>query len=156
MLSFPRSFSASLAPGLGPIAVVAALVVGGGVPLIAQPAPGSDRVMVRSDVQEADAENGTVTARGNVEIDYPARQIRATAAQVQLFQKENRLVLSGNVVVVQEGNSIRAEQVVYLIEENRFVATPKSSRQVESVYVIPATPADDGTDATDETAPPPL
>lgn len=154
MLPFPRSLSASLASGLGSIAAATVLLVASvGGSLTAQPAPSADRVTVRSDVQEADAENGTVTARGNVEIDYPARQIFATAAQVQLFQRENRLVLSGNVIVEQEGNSIRAEQVVYLIEENRFVATPKSSQQVESVYVIPANGGGAG-DNADAAAPP--
>ncbi|MEO0946779.1 MAG: LptA/OstA family protein [Cyanobacteria bacterium J06641_5] len=157
MPPLPRSLSASLAPGLGSIAVAAALFVasGGSHITTAQPAPASNRVMVRSDVQEADSENGTVTARGNVEIDYPARKIQATAAQAQLFQRENRLVLSGNVVVVQEDNRIRAEQVVYLIEENRFIATPKSSQQVRSVFVIPASGTDASDDAdTDATAPP--
>jgi len=155
MLPLTRSLSASLASGLGSIAVATALFVASGdLPLTAQPASGG-RVTVRSDVQEADAENGTVTARGNVEIDYPDRKIRATAAQAQLFQNENRLVLSGNVVVVQEENRIRAERVVYLIEENRFVATPKSSQQVQSVYVIPASDAE-GTNENAGTAAPAL
>lgn len=130
----------SLAPPLasmaGALAAATALLCCS--PLAAQPAGSQDRVIVRSDVQEADADAGTIVARGNVEIDYPAREIRATAAQVQLFRQEQRLVLSGNVVVVQRGNSIKAEQVVYLIEEDRFIATPKSQQQVESVYVIPA------------------
>lgn len=91
---------------------------------------------VRSDVQEANSETGIITARGNVYIDYPSRNIQATAAQAQYFSQERRLVLNGNVQVIQDGNSMRAETMTYLIDEGRFIATPQNQRQVESVYII--------------------
>lgn len=91
---------------------------------------------VRSDIQEANSETGVVTARGNVQIDYPARQIQATATQAQYFSRERRLVLSGNVFVLQQGNSMRAEVITYLIDEGRFVAEPQANRQVESIYIV--------------------
>jgi lipopolysaccharide export system protein LptA len=91
---------------------------------------------VRSDVQEANSETGIITARGNVYINYPARDIQATAAQAQYFSKEKRLVLSGNVYVLQEGNTMRAEIMTYLIDEGRFIATPESDQQVESIYLV--------------------
>lgn len=80
---------------------------------------------VRSDIQEADAQTGIVTARNNVQINYPARSIRATAAQAQYFSRERRIILSGNVFVLQEGNTIRGETVTYLIDEGRFIALPQ-------------------------------
>lgn len=91
---------------------------------------------LRADVQEANSKTGVVTARGNVQINYPARQIQATAAQAQYFSRERRIVLSGNVYVLQQGNSLRGETITYLIDEGRFVALPQSNRQVESTYVI--------------------
>ncbi len=102
-------------------------------------------ITIRSDVQEADRNNEVITARGNVQIDYPARQIQATAAQVQYFNRERRIVLSGNVYILQNGNSMRGENITYLIDEGRFIALPKTNRQVESTYIIsdpeaPATP----------------
>ncbi|MBS0017011.1 MAG: hypothetical protein KFF72_11775 [Arthrospira sp. SH-MAG29] len=100
--------------------------------------PGSGQAMtVRSDIQEADANTGIVTARGNVQIDYPARQIQATAAQAQYFSQERRIILSGNVLVLQNGNTIRGETVTYLIDEGRFIATPRQGGQVESIYLLP-------------------
>ncbi|HEY9819250.1 MAG TPA: LptA/OstA family protein [Candidatus Sericytochromatia bacterium] len=100
-------------------------------------APGDGRALtVRSDVQEADRETGIVTARGNVQIDYPARQIQATSAQAQYFSRERRLVLSGNVYVLQQGNSLRGETITYLIDEGRFLALPKGQQQVESIYLV--------------------
>ncbi|WP_319422256.1 LptA/OstA family protein [Pleurocapsa sp. FMAR1] len=98
------------------------------------PKPGE--ITLKSDVQESDSQTGIITARGNVQIDYPARQIQATAAQAQYFSRERRLILTGNVYVIQDGNSMRAESMTYLIDEGRFVATPKSNRQVESTYII--------------------
>lgn len=102
-----------------------------------QPAMLDRPLTLRSDIQEADAKTGVVTARGNVQIDYPARQIQATAAQAQYFSKERRIVLSGDVYVLQEGNSLRGETIVYLIDEGRFIALPKDNRQVESIYLVP-------------------
>lgn len=93
-------------------------------------------ITIRSDVQEADRNTEVITARGNVQIDYPARQIQATAAQAQFFNRERRIVLSGNVYVLQNGNSMRGETITYLIDEGRFVALPRNNRQVESTYII--------------------
>lgn len=106
---------------------------------------GDGRAMtVRSDIQEANSQTGVVTARGNVQIDYPARQIQATAAQAQYFSRERRIILSGNVYVLQQGNSLRGETITYLIDEGRFVALPQASRQVESIYLVsdPNAPAE--------------
>jgi lipopolysaccharide export system protein LptA len=93
---------------------------------------------IRSDMQEYDAKTQVVTARGNVQMLYPAREIQATAAQAQYFSNERRIVLSGNVYILQQGgNSLRGETVTYLIDEGRFVAQPKGNTQVESIYIIP-------------------
>ncbi len=114
-------------------------------PLGIAPAQAQDggTITLRSDVQEANAVTGIITARGNVQIDYPARRIQATSAQADFFSNEQRIVLSGNVVVTQEGNTLRAEVVTYLIEEDRFVATPRPNDQVEAVYTLPPSPPAD-------------
>ena len=102
----------------------------------AESASAQQALTVRSDIQEANSETGVITARGNVYIDYPSRDIQATATQAQYFSKERRLVLSGNVYVLQDGNSMRAETMTYLIDEGRFIATPESQQQVESIYLV--------------------
>lgn len=103
----------------------------------AQTPAGNRPLTIRSDIQEYDAKNQVITARGNVQMLYPARQIQATSAQAQYFSKERRIDFTGNVYILQQGgNSIRAEKVTYLIDEGRFVALPQSNRQVESVYMV--------------------
>ena len=102
----------------------------------AQTPPANSPLTVRSDIQEANSETGVVTARGNVQFFYPARQIQGTSAQAQYFSRERRLVLTGDVYVLQEGNSMRAETMTYLIDEGRFIATPESAQQVESIYLV--------------------
>jgi lipopolysaccharide export system protein LptA len=92
---------------------------------------------IRADIQEANSKTGVVTARGNVRMKYPARQIKATSAQARYFSKERRIILSGNVIVFQEGNSIKAETITYLIDEGKFEALPPDQQQVESVYIVP-------------------
>ncbi|PSB25630.1 LptA/OstA family protein [Stenomitos frigidus] len=105
-------------------------------PAIAQTEAGRS-LTLRSDVQEANSKTGVITARGNVQINYPARQIQATSAQAQYFSRERRIVLSGNVYVLQQGNSLRGETVTYLIDEGKFVALPDAPKQVESIYLVP-------------------
>ena len=116
--------------------------------------PGDGRALtVRSDVQEANSKTGVVTARGNVQMYYPSRQIQATAAQAQYFSKERRIVLTGNVYVLQQGNSLRGETITYLIDEGRFVALPQGNRQVESIYLV-ADPSGPTQPAAPVTTPP--
>lgn len=103
---------------------------------LAQPTQSNSPLTVRSDIQEANSQTGVVTARGNVQVYYPARKLQATAAQAQYFSKERRLVMTGNVYALQEGNSIRAESMTYLIDEGRFIATPQNTKQVESIYLV--------------------
>jgi lipopolysaccharide export system protein LptA len=104
---------------------------------------------------EANSNTGVVTAIGNVRINYPSRQIVATSAQAQYYSREQRIVLSGNVDVVQEGNTLQAETVTYLIEEGRFVATPTADGQVQAVYLLPEDPDPEPT-LEPQQAPPPL
>ena len=104
--------------------------------LYAQTPTTGGAITLRSDVQESNSETGIITAKGNVKINYPARGIQATAAQAQYHSRERRLILTGNVYVLQQGNSMRAETMTYLIDEGRFIATPKSDRQVESTYIV--------------------
>ncbi|MEM6449892.1 MAG: LptA/OstA family protein [Cyanobacteria bacterium P01_D01_bin.105] len=110
-------------------------------------------IQMKASRVEANSETGVVNAIGNVRIDYPSRSIVATSAQAQYYSREQRIVLSGNVDVVQEGNTLKAETVTYLIEEGRFVATPGAEEQVEAVYILPESPA---TEPTVEPAPIPL
>lgn len=94
---------------------------------------------LRSDIQEANSKTGVLVARGNVQINYPSRQIQATSAQAEYYSRERRIVLTGNVYVLQEGNSLRGEVVTYLIDEGRFVALPDAPKQVEAIYLVPDT-----------------
>lgn len=106
-------------------------------------------ITLLSDVQEANAVTGVVTARGNVQIFYPARNMQATSAQAQYYSRERRIVLSGDVFVLQDGNTIQGETITYLIDEGRFVALPPEGEQVQSVYLLP----DDQPENTPVTAP---
>lgn len=148
-MKMPRLASMSQRGLIIPVAIASALLLS---PQFnhsnARAQSGSARpITITSDVQEANRLTGVVTAIGNVVINYPARQMTATAAQAQYFQNENKIILTGNVYVQQQGgNSIRAETVTYLVNEQRFVAVPQNNRQVESTYMLsdpdaPTTPA---------------
>ncbi len=99
--------------------------------------PSAQGLSIQADTQEANSKTEVVTARGNVRLNYPSRQIRAKANLAQYFIKQKRIVLSGNVTIVQEGNTLEGESVIYLIDEGKFVANPKVKQQVRSNYIIP-------------------
>lgn len=103
---------------------------------LAQVTDSGQAITLRADVQEANSVTGVITARGNVQINYPARQIQATSVQAQYYTRERRIVLTGDVFILQEGNSLRGEVVTYLIDEGRFVALPDTGQQVESIYIV--------------------
>ena len=103
-------------------------------------------VTIESDLQRADQSTGVVTATGNVRIVYPDQRVVATARQAQYFSKEGRVVLSGDVDIVQTGgNLLRAERVIYLVESERLIAIPPQGQQVFSQMrmesATPATPS---------------
>lgn len=94
-------------------------------------------ISIESDSQSADNLTGVVTASGNVRIVYPARGMVATSRQAQYFSREGRLVLSGDVDLIQEdGSTLRAERVTYSLDDERAVALPAEGNQVRSTMMI--------------------
>jgi lipopolysaccharide export system protein LptA len=105
-----------------------------------EPAQPSGLVTVESDLQQADNVTGVVTATGNVKISYPPKQVQAWARQAQYFTKEERIVLTGDVDVIQDGgNRLKAERITYLVLEDRMIADPAPGDQVMSNYRIQRT-----------------
>ncbi len=99
--------------------------------------PNPKGLLINSDTQEANSISQVITARGNVKLRYPSRNIQAKANLAQFYVKENRIVLTGNVTILQAGNTIAGETVTYLIDEGKFIANPQTNRQVRSNYIIP-------------------
>ena len=116
------------------------------LPAPAAPAitPVTGLVTIESDLQRADNLTGVVTASGNVRIVYPDRRVVATARQAQYFSREGRVVLSGDVDVIQEnGPSIQADRLTYLVEQERLVAEPLQGQQVLSrIPIVSDAPTD--------------
>jgi lipopolysaccharide export system protein LptA len=94
----------------------------------------SQGIRIRSLRQEANSKTQIVTARDNVQISYPARQMQARANFAQYFIKEQRMVLSGDVYVKYQGNTLRGENITYTIRDGQFLVTPKTGQVVETVY----------------------
>ena len=113
------------------------------IPAVAAPARlNTGLVTIESDQQRADQSTGVVTATGNVRIVYPDQRVVATARQAQYFSKEGRVVLTGDVDIVQEGgNLMRAERVIDLVESERLTAIPPEGQQVFSQMRMQTTPA---------------
>ena len=67
----------------------------------AQQSTQSGLITIESDQQTADNSIGVATAQGNVRLIHVDRGIVATGRQAQYFMKEERIVLSGDVDIVQ-------------------------------------------------------
>lgn len=101
-------------------------------------------VTIESDLQKADNKTGIVTATGNVRIVYADRGVIATARQAQYFSREGRVVLSGDVDVIQDqGGSIEADRITFLVDDQRLVAEPRPGEQVMSRIPIQPPPLSD-------------
>lgn len=141
------SVAMALAPGAAQaqtVPVSEQLSPAGETPVqLAEPAAAgepSGLVTVESDLQQADNVTGVVTATGNVKISYPPKQVQAWARQAQYFTKEERIVLTGDVDVLQAGgNRLKAERITYLVLEDRMIADPAPGDQVFSNYRIQRT-----------------
>jgi lipopolysaccharide export system protein LptA len=104
-------------------------------------------VTIESDLQQADNQTGIVTATGNVRITYPDKGMVATSKQAQYFSKEGRLVLSGDVDVIDaDGQRIRADRLVYQLDQERLLAKPAQGKQVMSKLKLnsPTSPKEPG------------
>ena len=106
------------------------------IPVQAQQ-PKPQGLSIQADTQEANSKTEVVTAKGNVQLRYPSRNVQARADLAQYFIKQKRILLTGNVLIVQEGSTLAGESVIYLIDEGRFIANPKPKQQVRSNYVVP-------------------
>ena len=105
--------------------------------LQAQEASEAGLITIESDLQSADNSTGVITASGNVRLVHPDRGVVATSQQAQYFTQEERIVLSGDVDVVQdEGNRLQAAKVIYLLDEERALAMPADGEQVFSQWTL--------------------
>jgi lipopolysaccharide export system protein LptA len=102
------------------------------------PAQQNGMITIESDSQKADNKTGIVTATGNVRIEYPDRGMVATSRQAQYYSREGRLVLTGDVDVIDyEGQRIQAEELVYRVDSERLQAIPPEGQQVRSRVRLP-------------------
>ena len=112
-------------------------------PAQAQQAAEAGVITIESDLQSADNNTGVITASGNVRLVHAGRGLVATSRQAQYFTEEDRIVLSGDVDVIQaDGNQLRADRFTYLLDEGRAIASPVPGQQVFSQWSFtPSQPA---------------
>ena len=92
---------------------------------------GDEEVIIESDRQSTDNKGGIFSAYGNVKIIYKKNGIIATSQQAQYLKKENILVLKGDVDLIRKGrDSLHAQRVVYLLENDEVIADSHSGSQV--------------------------
>tara|TARA_B100000700_G_C14454461_1_gene583161 strand:- start:115 stop:537 length:423 start_codon:yes stop_codon:yes gene_type:complete len=91
----------------------------------------SKNIIILSDVQTNDNDNGVFSAIGNVKIRYPDKEIMATSDSAKYYKSDDKIVLKGNVKMIQESShSVYAEQIVLFIDEDRIIANAKPDSQV--------------------------
>ena len=125
------------------------------IPSLAQQAAEAGVITIESDRQSADNNTGVITASGNVRLVHADRGLVATSRQAQYFTEEDRIVLSGDVDVIQaDGNLLRADRFTYLLEDGTAVASPVPGQQVFSQWSLqPGQPLLDAAPASNPVAP---
>ena len=111
--------------------------------VFAQQSTDTGLITIESDQQTADNSIGVVTAQGNVRLIHVDRGIVATGRQAQYFMNEERIVLSGDVDIVQKnGDLLQADRIVYSLVDERATATPSENKQVFSQWSFGRDPDD--------------
>ena len=111
------------------------------LPAQAQQAAEAGVITIESDLQSADNSTGVITASGNVRLVHADRGLVATSRQAQYFTEEERIVLSGDVDVIQtDGNLLRADRFTYLLKDGRAIARPLPGQQVFSQWTLQPSP----------------
>jgi lipopolysaccharide export system protein LptA len=137
-LNSPRAAARIALSGLGLLVGLVTAVQAQETAAPLGPSTTAGQVTIESDLQRADNKTGVITATGNVRIVYPEQRVVVTARQAQYFSQEGRVVLTGDVDVVQtDGHSLRAERVTYDLNTQRLVAQPPSNEQVFSKVRLP-------------------
>ena len=103
--------------GVSALALLAAALPSGFSPVLAQDvrslAGSTDpnaQMLMEADTLVYDNDRGTVTARGNVQIDYDGYKV--VAEQVSYDQANRRVMASGNVEIIErDGNRIYADEI---------------------------------------------
>jgi lipopolysaccharide export system protein LptA len=73
-----------------------------------------------------------IVATGDVKIVRAEGGI-ATGQQAVYYQQDEKLVLTGNPVVKQEGNSVEGDQITLFLKEDRSVVESSSDKKVKAV-----------------------
>ncbi|WP_218079455.1 LptA/OstA family protein [Anthocerotibacter panamensis] len=102
-----------------------------GVPVLAQ----NSSLTINSDIQEANSITDVVVARGNVRVEYSARQLTARAKQAIYDGRKGTITLIGEVTIEQWGrDQLQAAKITYFLNENRIKAEPLEGQQVTGTY----------------------
>ncbi len=96
-----------------------------------------EKIFIESDFQISDSVSDVLTATGNVIVRYPANGVIAASRQAQYFKEEQLIVLTGDVNIIrEEGNSLKADRVVFMINNNQLFADSTPSSQVFSKFIF--------------------
>lgn len=92
------------------------------------------KVLILSDIIEGRTKLGA-TFRGNVKISYPSQKFKAVANLANYNIEQEQIVISGDVSILQDRNTMEGEIVTYTVKEGKFLVKPKSGKQVRSNIV---------------------
>ena len=95
----------------------------------------SNELVIESEFQSSINNRGYVIAEGDVLFSHNNFGIKAKSKNATYNTREEIIVLSGEVDVIQKnGNRLIADRVTYFINEQRIVALPLINQQVFSFW----------------------
>ena len=87
----------------------------------------TNSIYIESDIQFTDSQSGVFTAKGNVNINFPLKNIFAKSDHLKYYNTDKTLLLKGNVTLIREGiNTLNANQVVYSLEDDKLLTDSKN------------------------------
>ena len=96
-----------------------------------------NEIIVESDKQSTDFSYSIFYAEGNVLVTNYKKEFVAKSQKAIFYKLEGKIKLMGNVEVsTNDFNKIKAAQVIYYVNENKFEAISDSKQRVSSSIML--------------------
>ena len=108
------------------------------LPLFAQEKiSNQNNVIIESDIQRSLDISSSFLATGNVKFSFSEKDIKGTSEMAKFLSQDRLLFMQGNVRVENnDGSTLYAEKLFFLIDNDQLIANPNLNNQVELRIIL--------------------
>ena len=98
---------------------------------------GQNEILIESNNQRSDLKNSIFYAEGNVIITNTEKEFISKSNEAIFYKLSGKIKLIGDVeVTTSDSNKLKAGEILYFLDENRFEAISDSNQRVNTKFVF--------------------